>query len=208
MYKPRLKFKRTGMSMLALALLVLVATYAHSTSVPHRNLAALTNLAEWIFVGKVVSITDNYVEGQFPYIEITFKISKSIKGGLEKGTNFSYRQIGLLTPRDAGNGMRIVFAIDGFPQYQIDKEVMVFLYKPSAQTDLSSPVGLLQGKFTIEGAKIFNDINNNNLFANMNIDPAKLSKKELDMLSKTRDPVNTDTFINLVSRAVKEGLFE
>jgi len=82
------------------------------------------------------------------------------------------------------------------------------LYKPSAHTDLSSPVGLLQGKFTIEGAKISNDINNNNLFANMNVDPARLSQKELDMLSQTRDPVDTDTFINLVSRAVKERLFE
>ena len=208
MYKPRLKIKRTGVSMLALALLVLLATYAHSTSVPHRNLAALTKLSEWIFVGKVVGITDNYVEGQFPYIEITFEISKSIKGGLEKGTNFSYRQVGLLTPRDAGNGLRIVFALDGFPKYRADDEVMVFLYKPSAQTDLSSPVGLLQGKFTIKGAKIVNDINNNNLFANMNVDPAKLSQKELDMLSQTRDPVDSDTFINLVSRAVKERLFE
>ncbi len=199
--------KRTVISFLTFSLVLIAVSYVQSTTVPHRNLAALTNMAEWIFVGKVVSLTDNYVAGQLPYIEITFEVSKSIKGGLEEGSNFHYRQVGLLEPRDAGNGLRIAFALDGFPQYQVDKEVMVFLYSPSAVTGLTSPVGLLQGKFNIDGAKIFNDINNKKLFANMDVDPGELSGKELDMMSKTQGPANTDTFISLVARAVAEGLF-
>ena len=171
--------KRTVISFLTFSLVLIAVSYVQSTTVPHRNLAALTNMAEWIFVGKVVSLIDNYVEGQLPYIEITFEISKSIKGDLQEGQTFSYRQVGLLAPRDAGNGLRIAFALDGFPQYQVDKEVMVFLYSPSAVTGLTSPVGLLQGKFNIDGAKIFNDINNKKLFANMDVDPGELSEKEL-----------------------------
>lgn len=206
------RFKIAVTSLLTIGFVLIAVTYVRSTSVPHRNLAALINLAKWIFVGKVVSVTDNYVEGQLPYTEITFQISKSIKGGLQEGSNFSYRQLGLLEPRDAGNGLRIAFALDGLPQYQVDKEVMVFLYSPSALTGLTSPVGLLQGKFTIDGAKIFNGVNNKNLFANMKIAPGeypgKLSEKYLRMLSQTQGPVNTDAFINLVSKAVKQRIFE
>ncbi len=206
------RFKLAVTSLLTMGYVLVAVTYVWSASVPHRNLAALSNLAKWIFVGKVISVTDNYVEGQLPYTEITFQIRKSIKGGLQEGSNFSYRQVGLLEPRDAGNGLRIAFVIHGLPQYQVDKEVMVFLYGPSAVSGLTSPVGLLQGKFTIDGDKIFNGINNKNLFANMKIAreeyPGKLSEKYVHILSQTQGPVNTDAFIDLVSKAVKQRIFE
>ncbi len=200
--------KGTVVSLLTLSLMIIGVSYAHGSVVPLRNLGQLTNLAEWIFVGEVLSVTDNYVEGQIPYTEITFKISKSIKGDLQEGQTFSYRQAGLLAPRDAGNGLRIAFALDGFPQYQVGEEALVFLYKPSELSGLTSPVGLLQGKFTIANGSITNGVNNQNLFADMDVDQSRLSKTEANLLVKKQGPTNAKALIDLVSRAVKEGMFK
>jgi len=102
--------KGTVVSLLTLSLMIIGVSYVHGSVVPIRNLGQLTKLAE-IFVGEVLTVTDNYVEGQIPYTEITFKISASIKGDLQEGQTFSYRQAGLLAPRDAGKGLQIAFLL-------------------------------------------------------------------------------------------------
>lgn len=199
--------QRIVVSGLAFSLAVIGATSVFSTVVPLRNLAQLADLADLIFVGTVLSVTDHYVAGQIPYTEITFKISKSIKGELQQGDTFRYRQAGLLAPRELGNGAQIAFQLQGFPQYRVGEESLTFLHKPSAHTGLTSPVGLLQGKFTIVGDAITNGVNNQDLFTNLNIAPALLSEQEASLLAKNRGPVNAKAFIELVSRAVKEHLF-
>lgn len=194
--------------LLTLGIMVTGVSYVYSTSVTHHNLAELTRLAELIFVGKVTSMTDGLTENNLPYTEITFEISQSIKGGLAERSTFSYRQFGLLKPRDMGDGKALAASFPGFPSYKEGEDVMVFLYKAAALTGLRTSVGLSQGKFTIEGGKIFNAINNQNLFVNMNVQRGKLSNAETRVLAQKAGPVDAETFIHLVSRAVKEALFE
>ena len=201
--------KRTVISLLTFSLAVMGVTYVHSTVVKSRNLAELSNLAEQIFVGKVINLTDDIGEYNIPYTTITFQISRSLKGGLAEGSTFSYRQFGLLKARAVGGGdkMLVVAIIDGMPQYHVGEETVVFLYKAASLTGLRTAVGLAQGKFTIENGRIFNKINNDRLFDRMNIDESKFTGNEARMLSKKIGPVDADTFINLVSRAVNERLF-
>ncbi|MGH7774884.1 MAG: hypothetical protein ACREQA_21880 [Candidatus Binatia bacterium] len=200
--------KKSSILLLALALIAVTDDYVHSTSLKHANLAELTNLAELIFVGKVIGMSDGLGENNLPYTEFTFEISQSIKGDLSEGSTFSYRQIGLLRPRDMGDGIALAAKFEGFPHYKEGETAMVFLYKAAALTGLRTTVGLFQGKFVIEGGKIVNGNNNLNLFSGMKVNRAALVDKEVGMLSQKSGPVDADTFINLVSRAVKEGLFE
>ena len=64
-----------------------------------------------------------------------------------------------------------------------------------------------QGKFTIENGKISNVLDNDRLFAGMAINVAKLTLSEARMLGQESGPVDADTFINLVSRGLNDGLF-
>ncbi len=199
---------KNSIVLLTLGIIVTGVSYVYSTSVTHHNLAELTRLAELIFVGKVTSMADGLAQNNLPYTEITFEISQSIKGELPEGSSFSYRQFGLLKPRDMGDGKALAASFPGFPSYKEGEEVIVFLYQAAALTGLRTSVGLSQGKFTIEGGKIFNGINNRNLFANMKVQRDKLSNAETRMLAQKTGPVDAQTFIHLVSRAVKEALFE
>jgi len=66
----------------------------------------------------------------------------------------------------------------------------------------------LQGKFTISNGSITKSVNNQNLFIDMDVDPSRLSKKEASLLVKKQGPTNAKVLIDLVSRAVKEGMFK
>jgi len=107
-----------------------------------------------------------------------------------------------------GNGKALALTLDGFPKYTTNEEVMVFLYKPAGRTGFRTTVGLAQGKFSIKKGQLVNTINNRNLFANLQVQRNKLSRDELHMLNQGVGPLNADRVINLVSRALKEGLFK
>ena len=64
------------------------------------------------------------------------------------------------------------------------------------------------GKFSISNGSINNGVNNQNLFAEMDVDNSRLSKKEASLLAKKQGPINAKALIDLVSRAVKEGMFK
>ena len=195
-----------------------------ATNVLRQNLGQLTETADIILVGKVIEMTDGLAKDNLPYTEITFEVSQSIKSGGYKFVTspewehrkasvlpgrkaFTYRQFGLIKPRDMGDGKTLAVTLDGFPKYKMDEEVMVFLYKPAAQTGFRTTVGLAQGKFSIKKGKIANIINNRHLFANMQMEQEKLQTDERHMLTQRSGPVDAKMMINLVSRAVKEGLF-
>ncbi|MDT7041243.1 hypothetical protein [Candidatus Nitronereus thalassa] len=195
-----------------------------ATNVLRQNLGQLTEAADIILVGKVIEMTDGLAENNLPYTEITFEVSQTIKSGgyqfvtspnwerrnttaLPGRQTFTYRQFGLLKPRDMGDGKTLAVTLDGFPKYTIDEEVMVFLYKPATQTGFRTTVGLAQGKFSIKKGKMRNIINNRHLFANMEIERENLQASERQMMTQRSGPVDADMMITLVSRAVKEGLF-
>ncbi len=196
-----------------------------ATNVLRQNLGELTELADIILVGKVIEMTDGISDHKLPYTEITFEISRSLKtnttdlttrpkwerprkGIRQNRRTFTYRQFGLLKPRDMGDGKTLAVTLDGFPKYTMNEEVMVFLYKPASQSGLRTTVGLAQGKFSIKKGKMKNIINNRQLFSNMEVEREKLPMAEKHMLTQRSGPLDANMMINLVSRAVKEGLFK
>jgi hypothetical protein len=221
--------KKHFISLVILGLIFVLSHHAYSghgaTNVLRQNLGQLTEVADIILVGKVIEMTDGLTENNLPYTEITFEVSQSIKSGGYKFVTppkwegkkpekwpgrqtFTYRQFGLLRPRDMGDGKTLAVTLDGFPKYKIDEEVMVFLYKPADQSGFRTTVGLAQGKFSIKKGKMANIINNRHLFANMEIEQEKLQAAERHMLTQRSGPIDATMAINLVSRAVKEGLFK
>ena len=220
--------KQTFIIIVALGMTVALGDHAYSghgvTNVLRQNLGQLTEIADIILVGKVVELTDGLAEDNLPYTEITFEVSRLIKAGdpnfgtrpqwghrrlrnLPRPRTFTYRQFGLLKPRDMGDGKALAVTLDGFPKYAMNEEVMVFLYKPAGLSGFRTTVGLAQGKFSIKKGKMVNRINNRHLFANMEIEREKLRVEERHMLTQRSGPLDANMVINLVSRAVKEGLF-
>ncbi len=199
-------------SALAIWLLVSGMSDLRAGAVVKRNLEKLTAMAELIIVGKVVSVTDGLVDN-FPYTEVTIEVSHSIKGDIN-GTRISpsqpllytFRQFGLLKPRDMGNGLtNLNVALDGWPTYQEAHEVMLFLYKEATITGVRTTVGLNQGAFTITNGGIVNGVDNIGLFEDVDVPSGQLTAEERKMLQSKKGPANAQTFIACVDKAVNQG---
>ncbi|MFQ5651812.1 MAG: hypothetical protein ACE5IY_17890 [bacterium] len=191
--------------LLTLFLLVAGAHDVQSSSVVKRNIAELTKLAETIIVGKVVSVSDG-LDGTFPYTEVTIEVSQTLKG--YAGKVYTFRQFGLLKPRDMGNGMiNLNVTPEGWTTYRAGEEVMLFLYKAATFTGVRTTVGLTQGAFTIEEGRIVNGVQNRGLFENLSVTPGKLTAKEQNLLQTRKGAINARTFISLVEKAVSQRLF-
>jgi hypothetical protein len=96
--------------------------------------------------------------------------------------------------------------IEGMPTWVVGERVLTFMNKPSAKTGLSSPVGLAQGKFSINGSKAANSFNNVGLFDGVQVVTRGLLRApETSMLSKNSGPVDVNVLQGLVSRAVKNN---
>jgi len=180
---------------------------AQATTVKHRNIVDLIALSDIIVSGTVVFVTDGLDANNFPYTEITMSLDESIRGG-ENGT-FTFRQYGLLAPRDMGDGTtKLNTTLDGWPRYAQDQEVILFLYKASPVNGFRTTVGLLQGKFTVDGASLANAINNRGLFQGVSVDEDVLSAQELKMFQTEEGVLNRESFITFVRKAVDQGWVE
>ncbi|MCI0694756.1 hypothetical protein L0337_22465 [candidate division KSB1 bacterium] len=205
---------------LAVTLIAVSGSLVYSTTMVKRNLADLTKMAEVIFVGKMIGASDGLLNGRLPYTEYTFEVLESLKGDLPATqgpfgarSTYRYRQLGLLKPRDMGNGKTLALTgknIGGLPLYKNGETALVFLGKPSPQTGLRTTVGLMQGKFMIENGRAANAINNAGLFEGMNVPQSgtKLSNAEKAMMSQKAGAVDAKTLIETVKRAVKDQIFE
>ncbi|MGH7596386.1 MAG: hypothetical protein ACREOI_08535 [bacterium] len=202
---------KTSLFGLAVTLIAVFGSRVYSTTMVKRNLADLTKMAEVIFVGKLIGASDGLMKGRIPYTEYTFEVLESLKGDLPARSTYRYRQLGLLKPRDMGNGKTLVLTgknIGGLPLYKNGETALIFLGKPSPQTGLRTTVGLMQGKFMIENGLAANEINNAGLFEGMNASSAKLSNAEKTMLSRKAGALDAKTLIETVKRAVKDQIFE
>ena len=194
-----------------MTLIVVSGSHVYSTTIVKRNLADLTKMAEVIFVGKMAGASDGFLNGQIPYTEYTFEVLESLKGDLPAKSTYRYRQLGLLQPRDMGNGKTLALTgkiIGGLPLYKNGETVLIFLGKPSPQTGLCTTVGLMQGKFRIENGRAANEINNAGLFEGMNANSAKLSNAEKAMMNQKAGALDAKMLIETVKRAVKDQIFE
>jgi len=198
--------------MAVLTLLVVCAgatavTNSNASTVKKRNIGDLIAMGELIVFGKVLEVHDGFDQNNVPYTEVTVEVQQTAKG--EAGRTYTFRQFGLIKPRDMGNGLvNLNVTPDGWPTYSQGEEVALFLYKAASRTGLRTTVGLFQGKFRIEDGQVTNSIDNEGLFENLHVDLRKLSEKEREMIRMNRGRIPVQVFTSFVSKAAQEHWFE
>jgi len=194
-----------------LALLVSIVTLALGLNVAHaknmekQNLMDLMTHTDSILVGTVADKTDGFHKG-LPYTEITVTVGQSIKGN--HGETYTFRQFGLIEPKSMGDGrVNLMVTPAGWPTYVKGEQVMLFLHKPASETGFQTTAGLTQGKFTIKGKQIANDIGNDSLFAGVKIN-GKLTATQQDLVKQPGGAYAAEAFLSLVKTAVEENWIE
>ena len=196
---------------LGIALLVSSATLALGVNVAHaknmktQNLVELMTHADSILVGTVSNKTDGFFQG-LPYTEITLTVGQSLKGN--HGATYTFRQFGLIEPRSMGDGrVNLMVTPAGWPTYVKGEQVMLFLHKAASETGFQTTSGLTQGKFTIKGKQIANDLDNDSLFAGVKI-KRKLTSVQQDLVSQPGGAYAAEALLSLVKTAVEENWIE
>ena len=186
----------------ALLTMLLAATVANATSSRREvNLVDLVANSELILRGTVTTVTDGIDSRGIPYTEVTLHVADAIRGKV--GSDYTFRQFGLLKPRDLGNGTtNLMVTPAGWATYTQGEEALLFLNKKAAWTGLQTTVGLGQGKFKVSMAGAVNQSNNAGLFKNVAIDPTLLGDKEQRAMMTERGAVNINAFVSLVKQAV------
>jgi hypothetical protein len=165
------------------------------------NVVDLVAHSELILRGAVTNVTDGIDSRGIPYTEVTLHVSDAIRG--QVSGDYTFRQFGLLKPRDMGNGMtNLMVTPAGWATYTKGEETILFLNKKAAWTGLQTTVGLGQGKFKVSMAGATNQSNNVGLFKNVSIDPSALGTKEQRAMLTQQGPVNVNAFVSLVKQAV------
>jgi len=186
----------------ALLTILFAATAANATTSRREvNVVDLVANSELILHGTVANVTDGIDSRGIPYTEVTFHVAEAIRG--QVGADYTFRQFGLLKPRDMGNGLtNLMVTPAGWPTYTKGEEAILFLNKKAAWTGLQTTVGLGQGKFKVYMAGAVNQSNNAGLFKNVSVDPTLLGTKEQRALLTQQGPVNVNAFVSLVKQAV------
>lgn len=155
----------------ALALLggALLASPALAVQPLHQNLTQMVKQADLAVSGTVRKVSDG-LENGVAFTEVTLRVKGSARRVLESGSEFTFRQWGLLAPRKMADGRFLLpMQIEGMPTWRVGEQVMVFFNAAAPRTGLRSPVGLSQGKFvTIEGRTV-NSNGNLGLFEGVQI---------------------------------------
>ncbi len=199
-------FRISIASVLAVYLVSFGALSVNGTSIKKMNVEKLVYHGEKILVGKVLSLTDGFDGNNLPYTAVTIMVTDKVKGNA--GTTYTFRQFGLLAPRDMGDGRTYLgVSPDGWPKFAVGEEVMVFLHQTTS-LGFQSAAGLLQGKFNIKDKQIVNEINNLGLFENVSVNPGLLTEAEQKMLQATQGRCPAETFISFVRKAVDQNWFE
>ncbi len=186
----------------ALLIALFAATAASATTVRREvNVVDLVAKSELILRGTVTNVTDGIDSRGIPYTEVTLHVADAIRG--QVSGDYTFRQFGLLKPRDMGNGMtNLMVTPAGWATYTRGEDTILFLNKKAAWTGLQTTVGLGQGKFKVSMAGATNQFNNAGLFTNVAVDPSLLGTKEQRALLTQQGPVNVNAFLSLVKQAV------
>lgn len=194
----------------AAALVLLAGAVAQAATLRQQNLTRLISESDSIVEGTVRSVTDGIDANGIPYTEVTIHVRSSAKGTIADDSDYTFRQFGLLEPRKFEDGS-VLLAVtpEGFAHWHEGESIVAFLYKPASRTGLQTTVGLAQGKLARfdAGTRLANEFGNAGLFEGVTIDPGLTTPEEKNMLT-TPGPVDTDTFMNLVFRAVTERWIE
>lgn len=199
----RHNYRLPALTALLAALVMAVAPVAQATKLRTQNLTQLIAESDSIIAGVVKRVSDGIDESGVPYTEVTILVSDATKGRVQKDSEYTFRQFGLLKPRTMANGHQyIAMSPEGFPRWQRGESVVAFMYKPASRTGLQTTAGMAQGKLTLNDGLLANQFGNAGLFEGVEIDPAKLTPADREMLG-TVGAVDAATFMSLVGRAVE-----
>ncbi len=193
----------------ALLGMTMVGTLANATTFQQEtSIVDLLQQSQLILRGTVSNVSDGIDQRGVPYTEVTLRVTDAIKGG-EVGKEYTFRQFGLLKPRDMGNGkMNLMVTPAGWATYTKGEDTILFLHKQAAWTGLQTTVALGHGKFSVHMSNAINQANNAGLFKHVQVNPALLGTKEQRALLTTTGPVNVNAFLSLVRQAVKDQWVE
>jgi hypothetical protein len=190
-----------------LCLLLASASALATIQMRDTNIVELVGKSELILRGTVKSVTDGVDASGFPYTEVTVHVAEAIRG--EVGSEYTFRQFGLLKPRSMGNGLvNLMVTPSGWTTYQKGEDAILFLNKHAKYTGLQTTVGLGRGKFRISMAGASNNANNSGLFEHVKVEPNLLASSDRKMMISKEGAVDTKAFVSLVRKAVKDRWIE
>ncbi len=191
-----------GVVLLA-ALLALASPTAFSASVTQQNLVDLVQHADEIVVGTIQDVTDGFTGAGVPYTEITLAVSDVLRG--KKVGSYTFRQFGLTEPREIDGRLYLGTSPEGWPHWQKNESVLLFLGPAARLTGLRTTVGLGQGKLQLVNGAFHNAAGNAGLFRDVSIKATGLSPAQQDMLASDGKPAPSAALLDLVRRAVNEN---
>jgi len=86
--------------------------------------------------------------------------------------------------------------------------VVLFLYKRASLTGLRTTVGLGQGKLEMSNGNVTSQFDNEGLFENVEVSNNLLNDRDKRLLATKKGPVNAESFMSFVRRAVKGNWVE
>lgn len=181
-------------------------TEAQGAASAAPNIVNLVGESEYILRGAVKEVSDGFENG-LPYTQVTVQVSEALRG--QVGEEYTFRQFGLTQPRKMENG-RVYLGVtpDGWAKYEHGEDVVLFLYKQASKTGLRTTVGLGQGKLKVSGGNVTSQFGNEGLFEGVEVANNLTNDRDKRLLATKRGPVNTESFISFVRRAVKGNWVE
>lgn len=165
-----------ALSWMMAAMLAAITAPASAAMIIKMNLAQLTDRADAIFRGQVLSAEPGKIEiggGTLPTVTYRLRVDEAFKGQFEAKENASPEvEITMLGTHKAvthsGNYTRLSSSLPEVPKLQVGESYVLFTTAPG-KSGLRSPVGLGQGSFRIyAGADktelAVNELNNLGLF--------------------------------------------
>ena len=176
-----------------LAFLLAVPAAVLATSVKQMNIDELSANADRIFRGTVISIQPGTVEAggaELHTITYTLKVEDAFKGDfLVAKDDVRLAKITMITdPKVPGeaNGMTRLGVVRDVPKLKVGDVYLLFASAES-QIGLSTPIGLGQGCFDINGSMALNRAGNLGLFTGASVQgPSKGALPYADLADKIR----------------------
>ncbi len=192
-----------------IALILTATPPLGATSLKMVNLADMVGHSERIFSGICQEESSGLDENNMPYTRYSFRVTDSIYGIADQQV-VVIKQFGLAEPIQLDNGLTKITRIEGMPRYIPGQEYLLLLNKESS-LGFSSPIGLVQGAFLVQGTgtsrTVVNSMGNANLLVDTSKSIQQRAQESQQNLSQTaplipdevvRGPVSYDNFTSLV----------
>jgi hypothetical protein len=166
------KLRRFGTRFLGLWTIIAFSMIpSAATSLRVMNLEDLVGNSQRIFSAVCQSVSSGFDENNLPYTRYSFRVTESIHGVANQQV-VVIKQFGLAEPIQLDNGVTQLSRIAGMPRYVAGQEYLLFLNGES-RLGFSSPIGLIQGAFQVQGRGTSRTVVNGMRNANLLIDTRK-----------------------------------